>query len=108
MSDDDTDEIDTLTQRIHNLHIQLRATERKLKEVQGRQVARQARGRRRKGAPQTPTNSEGNRLYIGDKIRFLTTGRYRSTQGTIVTFGSRFFISKDNTGNIINREYKNT
>ena len=51
MSDDDTDEIDTLTQRIHNLHIQLRATERKLKEVQGRQVARQARGRRRKGAP---------------------------------------------------------
>ena len=40
MSDDDTDEIDTLTQRIHNLHIQLRATERKLKEVQGRQVAR--------------------------------------------------------------------
>ena len=50
---------------------------------------------------------DGNILTIGDRVRFLTKGIFRSRYGTIVKFGKKRASCVDDTGIPTNRAYKN-
>lgn len=95
-------DIDSLTERLQQLQIEQAMIQREIQDV--RQQIREQRTRVRRAIR---TDVNGDELRIGDRVRFLTRGRYRSTTGVIIKFGDRFVISLDNEDNKIYREYGN-
>lgn len=49
----------------------------------------------------------GNILELGDRVRFLTKGKYREREGIVINFGERFVISETVSAHRISREPNN-
>ena len=101
MSNEDQETLNALTERLNRLTLERNEVIEEINTlrpriVEGRHTQRNNR-----------VDANGTHLHLGDRVRFLTQGRYQTTQGTIVKFGSRFVVSLDNKGNKIAREYRN-
>lgn len=94
-----------IIQRVRELQIEQQTLETEARIIRRRRQ-QQNRNRRRRPVP-LRTDVNGTEIGVGDRVRFLTRGRYNSTQGRIVRFTDRFVVSEDNQGNRINREYGN-
>ena len=59
--------------------------------------------------PNDPTDRDGNIIIQGDRVTFLTQGKFGSTEGTIVRFSidNKNVFAEDNTGEEITRRTTN-
>ena len=59
--------------------------------------------------PNDPTDRDGNIIIQGDRVTFLTQGKFGSTEGTIVRFSidKKNVFAEDNTGEEIARRTTN-
>ena len=49
----------------------------------------------------------GKEIHRGDKVKFLTIGKYDSTEGFVVSFDSMWVMSRDYKGRLIKRTPNN-
>ena len=59
--------------------------------------------------PNDPTDRDGNLIIQGNRVTFLTQGKFGSTEGTIVRFSidNKNVFAEDNTGEEITRRTTN-
>lgn len=112
MNNDDRETLETLTERLNRLTLERNRVIREINNINQRRQEAQAREQRPQRQRQRTRQAErvdvnGTPLHVGDRVRFLTAGRYRSTEGTVHKFGTRFVVSEDDSGNKIAREYGN-
>ena len=55
----------------------------------------------------TPRDAKGKVLKVGQQVKFVTKGKYHSTEGTVETIKPTRVISVDNNKNKIVRSHKN-
>ena len=91
--------LNALTNQLRRLQLEQRTVEREIQTIRQGIRARKSRV--------IHTDHNGDEIRIGNKVRFLTKGKYKSREGRIVKFGERFVTSEDNRGNKIFREYGN-
>ena len=109
------DEIDRLTQDLQQLSIQKESIDRTYKRVSKRieqlrrrqSVNTQHISREATQINTRRTDADGNLLQVGDKVSFITKGKFKSTEGVVTSFGKRFVSTVDDEGRIINRESRN-
>lgn len=100
--------INELIQRIEQLEIEQRRLQAEIKDIhKTRTKTETSSGTKEIRNNRIRRDVNGDEIRVGDRVHFLTKGRYRSTQGRIVRFTDRFVISEDKRGNRINREYGN-
>ena len=59
--------------------------------------------------PNRPTDCDGNIIVLGNRVTFLTRGKYNSTEGVATRFSidNKIIFSLDNTGAEIARQTRN-
>ena len=59
--------------------------------------------------PLPPTDCDGNLIVLGNRVTFLTRGKYNSTEGVATRFSidNKIIFSLDNTGAEIARQTRN-
>ena len=102
MDGDDEARLNQLTEQLQRLQLQQRQVQEEIQTIRRRH---NQRNRARRSPFRIDAN--GDEIKVGDRVRFLTRGRYNSTEGVIVRFGTRFVVSIDDSKNYINREYGN-
>ena len=106
MSDEDRETLTALTERLNTLTLERNRVIREINNINQQRRQRPRRQRQRRYQAER-VDVNGTPLQEGDRVRFLTSGRYRSTEGTVLSFGIRFVTSLDKSGNKIAREYGN-
>jgi len=105
-------DIEELTKRIQNINIQrtVLLQEELIYEEQLRTL-RKEQHQRSNNQLQISNNvhkdRDGNDINIGDRVRFLTRGVIKTSEGTVKSFGRRFVISISKEGFEISRLAKN-
>lgn len=105
MNREDEERLNEIIQRVQALRIEQRVLEQEAREIR-RRSERRNNVRVRRPVP-LRTDANGVEIRAGDRVRFLTRGRYNSTEGRIIKFTERFVVSEDEQGRKINREYGN-
>ena len=93
-----------LAERLNRLQIEQNQVARELRALQQEREEERRRTTRGTGPR---TDRDGRIIFIANRVRYLTPGRYTSTEGTVVRFTRRFVVTEDDRGNIINREPRN-
>ena len=112
--------IDLLTEQLRELNVQRNQTEREIRELQNLQVEKAAERlrnnrhrviRRQREAErrlkEAAKDRYGNLIVLGDRVKFLTTGLYRSTEGIVTKINKSRITAKDHRGIPISRSPHN-
>jgi hypothetical protein len=108
--------IQELSNRLKVLNIEKASTEQQLRELENEKAERTTgrlrrnidRARRRQSeadrkSRQAARDRKGELIVLGDRVRFLTKGFYRSTEGVVTNINKRRISARDNSGNAISR-----
>jgi hypothetical protein len=82
-----------LVERLEFLSLERQGLERRLKAIRGRKLIERTLIKDR----------DGNTIRIGDKVSFLTKGKYTSTEGIVTRVNKSRVTTKDSRGNYISR-----
>ena len=92
--------IENLRRELENLAIASKNIERAIRELEDQDLQHPVR----QAAPVVvngPLDRNGNEIRIGHKIKFLTKGKFKATQGTVTRFSKNnvrvFAASEDGT-----------
>ena len=113
-------QINLLNNRLRELTIERNRTEQQLRELQRQQEARNQRRLREnrdralrrqretdRRLAQAPRDRFNKIIVLGDKVRFLTKGLFRSTEGIVTKINKLRITARDSTGRLINRNPEN-
>ena len=108
--------IQELSDRLRVLNIERASTEQQLRELENERAERATgrlrrdtdRARRRQSeadrrSRQAARDRKGELIVLGDRVRFLTKGLYRSTEGVVTKINKRRVTARDTSGNAISR-----
>lgn len=113
-NNDITERITELTEELRRLDIQRTQAAYKLKEL----IEEQSKSSQTPKEDENPPNGQvvteqrlqqatkdrhGNLIVLGDRVRFLTKGLYRSTEGIVSKINKTRITAKDNKGILISR-----
>jgi len=109
------DDIDKVTEELRKLKIKQEQILIRRQRLSKRLIALNKDKRRQEEAlPYKPLNNErnridafGERLSIGNTVRYLSDGIQQTDNGVIEGFGTRFVITRDGKGRAVNKEPKN-
>ena len=112
-NDSDLDrEINTITQRLQDINIQ--RTQLLQEELQYERELRILRNKQQRRSnvqddeeKDIRRDRDGKVIHIGDRVRFLTRGVFKATEGEVKNFGRRFVVSIGEEGFEVNRLAKN-
>ena len=115
MNQDNNDldkEINDITQRIEDINIQrTRLLQEELQYERELRILRNKQQRQRNAQDDKEKiirrDRDGKVIHIGDRVRFLTRGTFKVTEGEVKSFGRRFVVSLGEEGFEINRLAKN-
>jgi hypothetical protein len=82
-----------IIERLELLSLEQQGLERKLKAIRGRRLIQRT----------LIKDNDGNTIRIGDRVTFLTKGKYRSTEGIVTKVNKSRVTAKDSSGNYISR-----
>ena len=91
--------IDNLRQELEALTIASRNIERAIRELENQEQQRPQGPVEGPAAVVAPPERDGNEIIVGYRVRFLTKGKYSSTEGTVTHFSRnniRVFATDDN------------
>ncbi len=86
-----------LIERLQFLSLEKQGIERRLKEIRGKRLINRTLIKDR----------DGNLIRIGDKVTFITKGKYTSTEGIVTRANQSRITAKDSHGNHISRALHN-
>ena len=87
-------QIEDLTEQIRQLRIKTNRVERELRDLRSKQE-------------RTKVDRYGTEIVIGCQVRFLTTGKYDSTEGVVIRLKNTRVVTKDPQDRTIARAYHN-
>jgi hypothetical protein len=96
--------IEELIERINKLEIENRSLRKDLKQCIKSKPSVNTQVRQTKT---TAKDAKGRVLEVGQKVRFVTKGKYKSTEGIIETIKETRVVSIDNKKNKIVRAHQN-
>jgi hypothetical protein len=82
-----------LIERLQLLDLEKQGLEERLKQIRGRRLIKRT----------LIKDKDGNQIRIGNKIVFLTKGKYNSTEGIVTRVNQSRVTAKDDRGNFISR-----
>ena len=92
--------IESLRRELENLAIASRNIERAIRDLED-QEQQQPVGQAAPAVVVGPLDKHGNEIRVGNKVRFLTKGKFKATQGTVTRFSKNnirvFAVSDDGT-----------
>jgi hypothetical protein len=105
-SKDITTERNNIEKKVQELQKKLKAL--KVKELCNNRdkIARRQRESRRR-LPQAARDRFEKIIVPGDKVRFLTSGLFKSTEGIVTKIGKARITARDSSGFLINRSPNN-
>jgi hypothetical protein len=86
-----------LIERLQLLNLEKQGIEERLKQIRGRRLIQRTIIKDRDGYP----------IRVGNKVTFLTKGKYNSTQGIVTKVNKARITAKDSRGNYISRAPNN-
>ena len=118
--EEDTTDLDRrireLSDRLRVLNIERSSTEQQLRQLENARAERATnrlrrdteRARRRQSeaerrSRQAARDRKGELIVLGDRVRFLTKGLYRSTEGVVTKINKRRVTARDSSGNAVSR-----
>jgi hypothetical protein len=104
-----TIDINDLIQRIHNLEIENKALKQNLRKCLQPKPTTSVKKEitTANNNNTTARDAKGNKLAIGQKVKFVTKGKYHSTEGIVESIKKNRVISIDNKKNKIVRAHNN-
>jgi hypothetical protein len=82
-----------LIERLESLNLEKQGLEERLRQLRGRRLIQRT----------LIKDSDGNPIQIGNKVTFLTKGKFRSTEGIVTRVNQSRITAKDSRGNYITR-----
>jgi len=89
-----SERIEELTEQIRRLKIETNRVERELKDLKEKQE-------------RVKVDRYGTEVVVGCRVRFLTVGKYDSTEGIVIRLQNTCVVTKDSQDRTIARAYHN-
>ena len=100
-------DVNELIQRINKLEIENKTLKKNLIQCINSQPPTNTPKETNTSNNTLAKDAKGNTLVVGQKVRFITKGKYHSTEGTIETIKESRVVSIDNKKNKIVTAHKN-